>query len=140
MISFNQSTYIVNENDKLLQAVLVLNKSVASNITIQVRTSDNIATGEHTKSIKLIICYFNITGGGVDYNSGSYNVTFLAGVTSVSFNITINNDSLLEDNETFNLIITEDSLPKYVILGEINITEVTIVNDGGSGEYVYFSN
>ena len=42
---------------------------------------------------------------------------------------------MLEDNETFNLIITEESLPKYVILGEINITEVTIVNDGGSGEY-----
>ena len=55
-VSFNQPTYIVNENDGLLQAVLVLNKSVASNITIQVRTSDNIATGEHTKSIKLITC------------------------------------------------------------------------------------
>ena len=65
-------------------------------------------------------------------------MTFPTGVTSVSFNITINNDTLFEYNETFNLIITEDSLPKYVTLGEINITEVTIVNDGGSSEY--FSN
>ena len=63
-------------------------------------------------------------------------MTFPAGVTSVSFSITINNDTLLEDNETFNLIVTEYSLPKYVTLGKINITEVTIVNDGGSGEYV----
>ena len=55
-VSFNQSTYIVDENDGSVQAVLVLNKSVASNITIRVRTSDNIATGEHAKSIKLITC------------------------------------------------------------------------------------
>ena len=50
-ISFNQSTYIVNENDRLVQVVLVLNKTVASNITVRVRTDDNTATGKHAKSI-----------------------------------------------------------------------------------------
>ena len=62
-------------------------------------------------------------------------MTFPAGVTSVSFNVTINNDTVLEYNETFSLIITEELLPDNVILGEINTTEVTIVNDGASGEY-----
>ena len=62
-------------------------------------------------------------------------MTFPAGVTSVSFNITITNDAVLEYNETFNLIIIENSLPEYIILGKIGITEVTIVNDGSSGEY-----
>ena len=41
----------------------------------------------------------------------------------------------MEYNETFNLIITEDSLPKNITLGEINTTEVTIVNNGSPGEY-----
>ena len=62
-------------------------------------------------------------------------MTVPAGVTSVSFNITIINDDVLESNVTFNLTITEESLPGNIILGEINTAEVTIVNDGVSGEY-----
>ena len=77
----------------------------------------------------------NVTGGGIDYNSGPYNVTFPAGVTSVTFNITINNDIVLEDDETLYLIITEISLPENITLGKIYITEVTILNDGGSSKY-----
>ena len=73
--------------------------------------------------------------GGVDYNSGPYNITFPAGVTSVSFNITIINDTVLEDNETLLLtIIILDVLPNIVIPGENNHTNVTIVNDGGTGK------
>ena len=73
------------------------------------------------------------TGGGVDYNSGPYNVIFPAGVTSVSLNIIINNDYVLEYNETFYLTIINGSLPYYFMLGEIYITEVTILSDGDSG-------
>ena len=72
----------------------------------------------------------NLTGGGVDYNSGPYNVTFPGGVTSVSFNITINNDGdKSEDNETFNLIIDKSMLPKRVTVGTTSQVIVTIVND-----------
>ena len=59
-------------------------------------------------------------------------MTFPAGVTSVSFNITITNNTVLEN---FNLIIIEDSLPENIILGKIGIAEVIIGNDGSSGEY-----
>ena len=45
-VSFNQSTYIVNENDGLVQPALVLNVSIATDITVEVRSSDNTATGE----------------------------------------------------------------------------------------------
>ena len=76
-----------------------------------------------------------LTGGGVDYISVLYNVTFPAGVTSVSFNVTIINDSMLETIETFNLTIVGDSLPTNVTLGIIDQTTVTIVNDGGSRKY-----
>ena len=84
-----------------------------------------------TSNPHLIISNY-ITGGGVDYNSGPYNVTFTAGVSSVSFNVTINNDSVLEYNETFNLTIINGSLPENYTLGEIYLAKVTILN-GGSG-------
>ena len=56
--------------------------------------------------MKIIII---VTGGGVDYQSGPYNVKFPAGVTNVSFNVLINNDNILEVNEEFNLIIRHSS-------------------------------
>ena len=83
----------------------------------------------YLKCINIRIISNDITGGGVDYNSGPYNVTFPAGVTSVSFNITIINDIELEYNETFSLIIAEDLLPENILLGEFSITKVTIVDD-----------
>ena len=79
-----------------------------------------------------------ITGGDVDYDSGPYIVTFPAGEESISFDITINNDTELEFNVTFNLTIAEDSLPENIVVGEINIIEVTIVKDA-SGEYASIS-
>ena len=46
LVSFSQSKYIVTENDGLVQPVLILNNSVATDITVQVRADDNTATGE----------------------------------------------------------------------------------------------
>ena len=74
-------------------------------------------------------------GGGVDYNSGPYSVTFPAGVIRASFNVTIINDNVLEDNEIFHLIVDSSSLPNSVAHGEINQVTVNIVNVGGLGMY-----
>ena len=52
----------------------------------------------------------------------------------MSFNVIIKNDTVLEDNEIFDLIIVGDSVPENVTLGNISQTAVTIVNDGGSGK------
>lgn len=69
------------------------------------------------------------TGGGIDYDSGPHNVTFPAGVTNVTFNVMINNDNILEENEIFTLSVTAVSLPSKVT----NITSaqatVTIMDD-----------
>ena len=55
-------------------------------------------------------------------------------MTNASFNVTIINDTLLEYNETFNLIIVmQDMLP--ITRGKIDQIEVTIINNGGSGKY-----
>jgi len=66
-----------------------------------------------------------ITGGGVDYNSGPYTVPFPAGVTSVSFDVPINNDNIVENNETFNLTILSSSSNKVTLGSSVEAT-VTI--------------
>ena len=45
-VSFNQSMYIINEIDRLLQPVLVLNNSISKSVTVQVTSHDGTATGE----------------------------------------------------------------------------------------------
>ena len=70
-------------------------------------------------------------GGGVDYNSGPYNVRFDAGVTSTSLNVSINNDNIMEGNESFTLNINPLSLSSGVTLADHTQTTVTILaNDG----------
>ena len=70
-------------------------------------------------------------GGGVDYNSGPYSVQFNAGVTRVSFNVSIKNDNIMEGNESFTLSINPLLLPSSVTIADHNQTTVTILaNDG----------
>ena len=45
-VSFNQSTYSVNEDDGPAQPVLVLSNPSTTDITVQVSTSDGNATGK----------------------------------------------------------------------------------------------
>ena len=45
-VNFNQSTYSVNENDRILQPVLILSNPSSTDITVQVRSTDKTATGE----------------------------------------------------------------------------------------------
>ena len=66
----------------------------------------------------------------MDYDSGPYTVTFPAGVTSASFSIPINNDTILEGNENFMLTINQ-TLPDGVTRGTPSEATVTIVDDDG---------
>ena len=67
--------------------------------------------------------------GGVDYNSGPYDVTFPAGETNATFDVTLVNDNLLERNENFTLTINVNSLPRRVATNTIAQTTVTIIDD-----------
>ena len=64
----------------------------------------------------------------MDYTSGPYSVTFPAGVTSVPFNISINDDNIFEENENFTLTINS-SLPTGVMVGNPGQATVTIVDN-----------
>ena len=73
----------------------------------------------------------NVTGGGVDYDSGPYSVTFTAGVTRMPFDVSLNSDTILESNEDFTLTIIRNTLPNRVTRGSTGQATVTIVDDEG---------
>ena len=72
-----------------------------------------------------------LIGGNDDYNSGPYNVTFLAGVTRVPFSVSIVDDNVLEDNENFSLSIDFSVLPNNVTVDNISQAIVTILDNDG---------
>jgi len=71
----------------------------------------------------------NNNTGGVDYNYGPYTVTFPAGVTSVPFDVAINDDNIMEGNEDFDLTIIRNTLPDGVTRSSPGIATVTIVDN-----------
>ena len=77
-----------------------------------------------------------MTGGGIDYEGGPYTVTISAGETSSSLNISINDDNILEENETFVLNISLHD--NCVVLGSPSETTVTIVANDGKVIYRHF--
>ena len=70
-------------------------------------------------------------GEGVDYNSGLYNVQFDAGVTRSSFDVMINDDNILESDESFGLFINVFSLPNNVTIDYPEYATVTIMDNDG---------
>ena len=70
----------------------------------------------------------------MDYNSGPYDVTFPAGMTKVTCNVTIVNDTIHEGSEYFKLAVVNNSLPNRVNCGDRCVASVTIVDT--SGEYL----
>ena len=73
-----------------------------------------------------------VIGGGVDYGSGPYSVIIPAGKVDVSFNITIIDDNIFEEEEKFNLTINTSALPNNVAIGDLDRTTVTIVDNDGT--------
>ncbi|MCB0482369.1 MAG: T9SS type A sorting domain-containing protein [Flavobacteriales bacterium] len=71
-------------------------------ITLSINNVDNT----NPTTVDYSVTGGTATGGGTDYTLASGTVTFLAGVTTGSFNITINNDALYENNETIMIALS----------------------------------
>ena len=132
-VKFDESVYDVDENVGLAQFSLGLSNPSSFDITVEVFNINITALGKH--SITMISCgiilTYNVTGGGIDYNSGPYPVTFPAGETVAYFNVSIRDDDVLEGNEKFNVTINATSLPTQVIVSDPNQATVTVVDDDG---------
>ena len=70
---------------------------------------------------------YSFIGGGIDYNSGPYNVTFPIGSVVVLFDILINNDNVFEKNERFSVHI--NSITNGHIVGVPETARVTIMDN-----------
>ena len=112
-----------------MKPVLVLSNPSSTDITVQVFITDGSATGEydevHNMEWPCYLCV-HVTGGD-DFKSGPYNVTFSDDITSISFDVPINNDNIFEGDEEFMLSIDRSSLPTDVVVGD-SVT-VTIIDD-----------
>ena len=76
----------------------------------------------------LVICVHLIAGD--DYTgSGPFYITFPAGDVNVVFIISISNDDIVEDTETFTLSINPSSLPSDVTVDDPSQATVTIIDD-----------
>ena len=64
----------------------------------------------------------------MDYTSGPFSVIFPAGVISVSFNISINDDNIFEEDGNFTLNVSS-SLPTGIMAGNPGQATVTIVDN-----------
>ena len=71
----------------------------------------------------------NNIAGGVDYDSGPYNVTIPVGQTSVPFDVPITDDNVVEGDEMFSLLINKP-LPNGVYRSK-RFSMVTIVDTTG---------
>ena len=78
-----------------------------------------------------------VVTGSVDYNTRPYNVTFPAGSTNASFDIIINDDDVLEDDEIFNISIA--SITNGHIVGIPAVATVTIVDTTSKYHINYFA-
>ena len=67
----------------------------------------------------------------MDYASGTYAVTFVAGRLVAALNIPIIDDNELEGNENFNLTIIFSFLPSGAMVGYPGVATVTIVDYEG---------
>ena len=66
---------------------------------------------------------------GLDFNFGPRNISFSAGMTRVTFNVTIIEDNILEHDERFSLSVDPLTLPNRVTIGTSSHTTITIIDD-----------
>ena len=75
----------------------------------------------------------------MDYGSGPYEVTFTAGTTEASFNVSLTDDNIFESNENFMITIDPSSLPSDVTVGDPRRATVIIMDNDGN-YFVYNMN
>ena len=130
-VNFSHSAYSVNEDSGSVQPVLVLSNPSSTDITVEVFDTNITALGKCSCIFDELLKVYCVTGGGVDYASGPYTVIIPAGQISVSFDVPIVDDKILDGNKNFNLTINASSLPSRVTVTNPHQATVTIVDNDG---------
>ena len=158
-VSFNTTMVRDDESAGSLTFIIVTNRAADAPFTVQVCTEDiddtgsgsglplGMATGKINALIIISYRYLNSLKyvpavakpfravcpvADVDYESGTFDVTFDAGSTSAEISINVTDDSLHEKSEAFGLVLkSTGSLPDLVeIVNPIRATGIIDDNDG----------
>ena len=124
-VMFNESTYRVEESSGTIQLTLVLTDPLSTDVTIQVIDDTAIV------SEPLIATNREEDEDKKDYIIDTYSVTFTAGMTTASVDVPVIDDSISENNENFDIVIDQSSLPNRVSVGNPDQVTVTILDDDG---------
>ena len=135
MVRFFQDTFTGSETSGFVTVILqLIGGTSTGDIIVTVILSDITAEGK-IRCPSLISSFINIEckGNGRDYDSTPINVTIAAGSLGAMVNISVTNDSILEESETFNLaFIIPSSLSGRVIPGDITTATGIITDDTGN--------
>ena len=130
-VFFEKSSYTIDKATFPPNIYLYLSKSLETNVTVTVTDKEGTATSESPNSNinNVMMIVYNLTGN-VDYRLTQRIVTIRAGTTRVKFSgYRIFDDTLVEIDESFDLIIDQSSLPNSVALGDPCETKLTIVDN-----------
>jgi urease beta subunit len=108
-LQFSNATYSVNENQGTVTVTVTRTGGSTGSVSVHYATSDGTATA------------------GSDYTATSGTLTFADGETSKTFTIPILDDTLVEGNETVNLILSSPT--GGAALGSQATATLTIVDD-----------
>ena len=123
-MTFDQPSYRTGEEIEEARANLVFSNPSSFDITIPIMITDITAVGVINSTECAALSHGN------DYAMmGLRNITFSTMVIESSITIPVCNDIVLEDNETFHLMIVSDSLHANVTSGNPNQVMVTIVDN-----------
>ncbi|MFB2976907.1 FG-GAP-like repeat-containing protein [Microseira sp. BLCC-F43] len=118
-VQFSQPTYQVNENGTVVGAAITINRTgdTASSGSVQVQLTNGTATGG-TQPFAT----------GTDFDNTIQTINFASGETSKIVTIPINDDNLLEEDETLTLTLVNPS-GNLTIGGQNTATLTILAND-----------
>ena len=129
------ASYTFNKRVPPPSVLLQLRKPLSINTTVMVTDKEDTAISELAVLHTLVhydehyVCCSYSYIGGVDYYSGPYPVTFIAGHTTAIVEVAVRDDAISEKTEYFNLTIDPLSLPSSISVGDPCETTIIIIDD-----------
>jgi hypothetical protein len=124
-VQFSTSDYSVDEADATATLTVTLSRDVSNTVTVGYTLADDTATAGAAPN----------TDGTQDYVNTPGTVTFLPHETSKTIDVTLNPDTVVEDDETFTATLSNS--PTNAVTGSPGTATVTIADDDDFGLFEF---
>ena len=121
-VTFGSPMYTAREESEQARPNIIFSNPSSFDITVQIMVTDNTAAGVNNTEC-------TTSSPNNDYTMGLYDVTFNTMMIEYFLEIPVCNDIVLEENETFRLMIISDSLHPNVTIGDPSQVQVTIIDN-----------